>query len=213
MEIIHHTEIMTPWDSFFKEKIVRIFTECKTVADIGGGLRVLKDRGNRYDSKREWIRPYLERVEYKILDPVPDYHPDLVGDIHNLPFGDGSQEAILCLAVLEHVENPARAYQELYRVLKPGGYCLIYVPFLFYYHAEVGYYKDYWRFSGDAIKYLSRDFSKMEMQNVRGALETWLHISPFGRIALLRSAARLLDKLLGKTKSKQTSGYYVFLIK
>lgn len=213
MEIIYHAKIMTPWDSFFKDACIKIFTECKIVVDIGGGLRVLKDRGNRYDPKREWIRPYLERVDYKILDPVPDFHPDIVGDIHNLPFVDGSQEAILCLAVLEHVENSARAYHELYRVLKPGGYCLIYVPFLFYYHAEVGYYKDYWRFSGDAIKYLSRDFSRVEIQNVRGALETWLHISPFGRIALLRSTARILDRLLGKTKSTQTSGYYVFLTK
>lgn len=213
MEIVSNAKNMTQWDSFFKEKIIKIFTECKTVIDIGGGLRVLKDKGSRYDPKREWIRPYLLKVAYKILDPVPDYAPDIVGDIHQLPFGDNSQEALLCLAVLEHVENPAQAFKEMHRVLVPGGYCLMYVPFLFYYHAEAGYYKDYWRFSKDALHYLSRDFSHRELQNVRGALETWLHISPFGRIRLLLILFRALDMVFGKTKSRQTSGYYLFLRK
>ena len=204
---------MTPWELFFKEKITKIFTEQRSVIDIGGGLRALKDRGNRYDVSRIWVLPYLKKVDYKILDPVPDYHPDIVGDIHALPFPDNSQEAILCLAVLEHVANPIKACQELYRTLKPGGYCLIYVPFLFYYHAEVGYYKDYWRFSEDALRHLSRKFSHVEIQNVRGALATWLHVSPLGRIKILQRLCVVLDSLLGKTNSKQTSGYYVFLTK
>ena len=204
---------MTPWDLFFKEKISKIFSECSTIIDIGGGLRVLKDKGNRYDKNRDWILPYLKKVDYKVLDPVPDYNPDIVGDIHALPFDDNTQEAIVCMAVLEHVEDPVKAYKELYRVLKPGGYCFIYVPFLFYYHAEVGYYKDYWRFSEDAIRHLSRDFSSVEIQNVRGAFATWFHLSPLGAYAMVRYFASFLDKFFHKLKSKQTSGYNVFLVK
>ena len=68
-------------------------------------------------------------VCYQVMDPTLEYHPDIVGDIHALPFQDSSQEAIICLAVLEHVEDPWLACRELWRVLKPGGYCLIYVPF------------------------------------------------------------------------------------
>ncbi len=173
----------------------------------------MPDQGNRYDQTRAWILPYLKKIDYKILDPVPDYKPDIVGDIHNLPFADNSQEAILCLAVLEHVENPIKACQELYRVLKPGGYCFIYVPFLFYYHAEVGYYKDYWRFSKDAVERLTKDFSQVEIQNVRGALETWLYLNPWGKITAFKVIFRALDCLFRKTKSPQTSGYNVFLIK
>lgn len=204
---------MTAWDMFFREKITRIFTECGSVVDIGGGLRALPGRGNRYDPKRAWVIPYLKKIDYKILDPVPDYKPDIVGDIHSLPFADNSQEAILCLAVLEHVENPHQACQEIYRVLKPGGFCFIYVPFLFYYHAEVGYYKDYWRFSEDAIRYLSKDFSQVEIKNVRGALESWLYLTLLGKIGFFKVISRVLDRLLRKTKSRQTSGYNVFLVK
>ena len=30
-------------------------------------------------------------VDYKIMDVVPDYNPDIVGDIHNMPFADNSR--------------------------------------------------------------------------------------------------------------------------
>jgi len=204
---------MSDWNEFFQEKIIKIFTEKKSVIDIGGGLRVLQDRGNRYDKNRAWILPYLQKVDYKILDPVPDYQPDIIGDIHSLPFPDNSQEAIICIAVLEHVENPFKAFKEMHRVLKPGGYCFIYTPFLYYYHAEPGYYHDYWRFSKDALELLSKDFSTMEIQNVRGAVATWLKISPIGRFKLLMAVANFFDKALGKVSSRQTSGYNIFLVK
>lgn len=204
---------MTPWDSFFKEYITKIFKEKKTIVDIGGGLRVVKEKNNRYDPSREWIRPLMAKADYKIMDPVPDYHPDIVGDIHKMPFADNSLDAVICMAVLEHVENPIQAVSEIHRVLKPGGYCFIYVPFLFYYHAERGYYKDYWRFTTDALRYLARDFSLIEIQSVRGAIGTWLHLSPFGRVPLVRALGQLLDQLSGRIKSKQVSGYNVFLVK
>ncbi len=204
---------MTPWDQFFSEKIKILFTQNKTIIDIGGGLRVSKKQGNRYDPTREWIRPYMEKIEYKVLDPVPDYEPDIVGDIHRLPFADSSVEAYLCLAVLEHVEDPQLAVRELYRTLKPGGQCLLYVPFLFYYHAETGYYKDFWRFTHDGLRHLCRDFTICEMQSVRGAIGTWFHISPLGKLRLIAGLGRLLDRMLGKLASSQVSGYYVFLAK
>ena len=204
---------MTHWDIFFKQKITKIFAEKKLVIDIGGGLRVVKQKSNRYDPKREWIRPLIEKVDYKIMDPVPNYNPDVVGDIHNLPFADNSVDAIICMAVLEHVENPIKAGAEMYRVLKPGGYCFIYVPFLFYYHAEKGYYGDFWRFTPDSIKYIAKNFSSVEIQSVRGAFETWLHLSPFGRLPLVPQIARAVDVVTGKINSKQVSGYNVFLVK
>jgi ubiquinone/menaquinone biosynthesis C-methylase UbiE len=204
---------MREQEDFFINKIRKIFEEKKLVIDIGGGLRAKSDIGNRYDPNRSWLKPYLEKVDYKILDPVPDFKPDIVGDIHNLPFTDNSVDAIICIAVLEHVENPIKATSEIYRVLKPGGYAYIYMPFLFYYHAEVGYYKDYWRFTGDAIDLLFREFSTVEKNSVRGAISTWIKLSPFGRSRLIMRLAKILDRLTGKNKTRQVSGYNVFLIK
>ena len=204
---------MNFWDKFFNKKIKKIFIEKKSIIDIGGGLRVLKGSGNRYDKSKKWILPLIKKVDYKILDPVSDYNPDIIGDIHNLPFNDNSQDAIICIAVLEHVENPIKACQEIYRVLKPGGYCFVYVPFLFYYHAHKGYYKDYWRFTKDSINILFKDFSVIEKQGVRGAFETWIKLSPLGRYKLFLKLANKIDFLTGRTKSNQVSGYNIFLVK
>jgi len=204
---------MAQWDKFLDDKIKQIFSNKKDIIDIGGGLRISKQQGNRFEPKREWIRSYLDKVNYKILDPLSDFKPDIIGNIHSLPFNDGSIDAIICLAVLEHIENPFKAFEEMYRVLKPGGYCLIYVPFLYYYHNEPGYYRDYWRFTEDGIRHLSRNFQSIEIQNVRSTLETWIHIGPLGRIKFINKLAGWLDIKLNKQSSKQTSGYNIFLIK
>lgn len=203
-----------PWDLFSDEKIRRIFTEKRRIIDIGGGLRIDRKRNNRFnEGAAAWMLPLAAKTEYLILDKVADYHPDIVGDIHALPFPDASEEAIICIAVLEHVENPMRAMDEIYRVLKPGGFAFIYVPFLYYYHAYPGYYGDYWRFTKDTLELFGKRFSSCEIAPVRGALETWIKLSPLGRYKAFCSIAFLLDRLTGKLRSSQVSGYNVFLVK
>lgn len=204
---------MVSTSPFYKNRIIKIFSEKKDIIDIGGSLRILKDRGNIYTHQHDWLLPYMEKVSYRILDVVPDYNPHLIGDIHALPFEDNTTDAILCISVLEHVLDPRQAIKEMYRVLKPGGYCFVYVPFLFYYHADEGHYPDYWRFTKDILPVLFKDFSSMEMKNALGAIATWLNISPLGRIQSLLRFASLLDSLLHKKDSSQASGYDIFLIK
>lgn len=204
-----------PWERFFKEKLTYMLDSAGEVLDIGGSLRIDATRNNQLDPRNAWIMKKIQErgIAYKILDYVDTYHPDLVGDIQALPLADNSQEALVCIAVLEHVENPFKAASELYRTLRPGGYCFIYVPFLYYYHAEHGYYGDYWRYTRDSLEHLFKPFSTIEIQNVRGALETLVRLSPLGRCHVFGDIAFLLDRLTGKTNSKQTSGYYVFLRK
>ena len=55
------------------------------------------------------------------LDIDPARKPDLVGDIYHLPFPDGSFPVVVMIEVLEHLQEPARALEEVARVLKPGG--------------------------------------------------------------------------------------------
>jgi SAM-dependent methyltransferase len=50
--------------------------------------------------------------------------------LHHIPVAADHFDAILCIAVLEHVENPEEVVPELYRVLKPGGHLVLEVPFL-----------------------------------------------------------------------------------
>lgn len=49
-------------------------------------------------------------------------------DITHMPFAGNSFDVILCNHVLEHIEDDRRAMQELYRVMKPGGWGIFQVP-------------------------------------------------------------------------------------
>lgn len=52
-------------------------------------------------------------------------------DIHHLPFSDNVFDAAICNHVMEHVENDIKAMKEIFRVLKPGGWAIMQVPFFY----------------------------------------------------------------------------------
>lgn len=53
---------------------------------------------------------------------------DVKADICNLPFEDGSFDVVLCNHVLEHIPDDTKAMQELYRVLRKGGWGILQIP-------------------------------------------------------------------------------------
>jgi SAM-dependent methyltransferase len=53
---------------------------------------------------------------------------DVKADICDLPFDDNSFDVILCNHVLEHIPDDTKAMQELYRVMKPGGWGIFQIP-------------------------------------------------------------------------------------
>jgi len=50
-------------------------------------------------------------------------------DIHQIPFEANWFDVVLCNHVLEHVKDDIHAMREIYRVLKPGGFAIMQVPF------------------------------------------------------------------------------------
>lgn len=76
-----------------------------------------------------FLKPFrkLSHLDYTttdLLSPIAD----VKADICNLPFEDNSYDIILCNHVLEHIPDDTKAMQELYRVMKPGGYGIFQIP-------------------------------------------------------------------------------------
>ncbi|HEY5689091.1 MAG TPA: methyltransferase domain-containing protein [Yeosuana sp.] len=66
----------------------------------------------------------LEYITTDLNSPLAD----IKADICDLPFKDNEFDVILCNHVLEHIPDDTKAMQELYRVLKPGGFGVFQIP-------------------------------------------------------------------------------------
>lgn len=70
------------------------------------------------------------------IDIIPENNPDIIADLHRIPLRDESVDTIVNIAVLEHTRYAWIVVQEFYRILRPGGYGIIAVPFLQPQHAS-----------------------------------------------------------------------------
>ena len=66
----------------------------------------------------------LEYVTSDLESPIAD----VKADICDLPFDDNSFDVVFCNHVLEHIIDDTKAMQELYRVLKKGGFGIFQIP-------------------------------------------------------------------------------------
>ncbi len=83
---------------------------------------------------------------------IADYpSTDVRGVGEALPFRDNSFDAVLSLAVLEHVKKPWLCANEMMRVLKPGGEIMCAVPFLSPVH---GYPDHYYNMTANGLRNL-----------------------------------------------------------
>ncbi len=98
--------------------------------------------------------------------------PDIVYDISKndvkkrIKF---NPDVITIFEVLEHVKNPDKAVQNIYKILKKKDVCLCSVPFNFHIHDEPN---DFYRFTNYGLKYLFRNFQHVEIKRRNGWLES-----------------------------------------
>lgn len=69
----------------------------------------------------------MDNLEYITTD-LESPLADVKADICDLPFKDNEFDVILCNHVLEHIPNDKKAMEELYRILKPGGWGVFQIP-------------------------------------------------------------------------------------
>lgn len=98
----------------------------------------LKEETSFFNQKSKVLHVAPEQCFYKIfrkqnhLDYTTTdlFSPlaDVKADICDLPFKDNTYDVIFCNHVLEHIDDDKKAMEELYRVLKPGGWGIFQIP-------------------------------------------------------------------------------------
>ncbi len=112
------------------------------------------DVGSRRGQYMEW---YPNKIS---VDLFAENDPDVVGDAHNLPFGDEEFAVVLCTEMLEHVHDPQKVVNEFYRVLKPEGKLILTTRFLYPIHEAPN---DYWRFTRFNLERLFSKWNNVEV--------------------------------------------------
>lgn len=194
------------WEQWFEDRLRELSRE-ERILDVGGG--------HPFQKRMAHYRHLFEGKRYETLDNSPSYNPTIVGDAHNVPLPDGSVNAVVSLSTLEHLEDPKRAVEEIYRILSAGGKSLVYTHFIYPYHARGGVYGDYFRFTEDALRFLFRQFRRVEIKKQGGYFRSMFFFTPFQRYTrpLGEPVVYALDKLFKTERRSTTAGYYVYAVK
>jgi SAM-dependent methyltransferase len=81
---------------------------------------------------------------------------DQVEDVSAISLADASAGTVLCIETFEHVFEVRRAFDEVYRILRPGGVFVITAPLNFRIH---GYPDDYWRLTPNCLRRLMEPYA------------------------------------------------------
>jgi SAM-dependent methyltransferase len=138
--------------------------------------------------------------------------PDVVASAYDIPLPGASFDTALCTSVLEHLEEPADALAECFRLLKPGGHAIYSVPFIWHVHEQP---RDFVRFSpfGLRHRFEAAGFEVVEVKALSGFWVTfgtllsyklfaykkgrpWLGWLPIveGVVWIVQQIARLLER-------------------
>lgn len=116
---------------------------------LKGKLKVL-DVGSR--DINGTYRDLFSAHEYEGLDVVPGSNVDIVAEQpYNYGIDDESYDVVISGQALEHIEDDARAVNEMVRILKPGGALCLIAPSAGPKHME----PDYRRYTVESMRELA----------------------------------------------------------
>ena len=164
-------------------------------------------------------RQYREYFPNQIAtDVIPNRKLDVMCDTHNVCFRDESFSTVLCLEVFEHLKDPQKAADEIYRILKKNGKLILTTRFMFPYHDSP---HDYFRYTRDGLRHLFRDWSSVDIKPDTSKTEFYGSLVQIhGDNDLGIRGVRFFFKVLGAMVSalpsrnyKYACGYHVIAIK
>lgn len=117
---------------------------------------------------QDWTgaRSVYKLASVETLDIDEESEADWIADLcqcNQEIIPDNYFDAVICTEVLEHVNNPFDASDEILRILKPGGKAYISTPFNFRIHGPL---PDNWRFTIHGLRTLFKKFDIISIEEV-----------------------------------------------
>ena len=136
---------------YLKGKVLNAGAGCRDISGIVDGELVNQD-----------IPHGLHNANIHIYSPI-----------HSIPVDDDHFDSVFCNAVLEHVANPVEVVEEMFRVLKPGGYLYLCIPFMQPEHLDP---TDFQRYTKDGLKKLVTD-QGFEVEKIEGVHSVYMTLA------------------------------------
>lgn len=128
---------------------------------IPPGSRVLTVGAGGEVNRRLYVHAESRALDVVSFDIDPGRGPDIVGDICDHHFVEGSFDVVVLSEVLEHLHSPHRAIERIHASLRPGGVLLLTAPFLLPIHERP---HDYFRYTRYGLELLLREFTDVVVQ-------------------------------------------------
>lgn len=164
---------------------------------------IILDVGSGFSPYKNCI-PYTKYIR---LDINEMSKPDICCDLHEIKWESAYFDTVIATQVLEHLYEPQRAINEIYRILKPGGICILSTSFFYPYHPNP---KDYYRFTQDSLNYLFKDFSKVEIFHHGNRILALWQIINVGRARILLNIFNPLIALAYSKHTRFPCGFIVY---
>lgn len=169
----------------------------------------------------EYYKLFDKSARVTRTDIDPSRGADVIFDANKrFPLKNDGFDAVLCLNLLEHLDEPQSCLDECYRVLKKGGRMFVAVPFAFPYHAG-GKSKDTFRYTHAKLEEMLRQagFKKPSVKRLGGryslAIESIALASPRPLAAFFRAFGALTtvmdERLLTPLERKNGKLFYLAL--
>lgn len=164
---------------------------------------IILEVGSGYSSYKK----YIPHTKYLTLDIDKNSRPDICCDLHDIKWDSDYFDTVIATEVLEHLHAPEKAVNEIWRILKPGGICILSTRFIYPYHPGP---KDYYRFTWDSLSYLFRRFSKAEIYHHGDKIQAIWELINKGKVGIILN---IFNPLIARIHFQKTScpcGFVVY---
>ncbi|MGB1104489.1 MAG: class I SAM-dependent methyltransferase [Crocinitomicaceae bacterium] len=123
--VAHRDNVLCPYDlTLERHRLMWLYLRDHSDFFTKENIKVMHIAPEQCFHKTFQKQKNLDYTTGDLVSPIADLHFDL----HEIPLEDDQYEVIFCNHVMEHVEDDLRCMQELYRIMKPGGWGIMQVP-------------------------------------------------------------------------------------